>query len=238
MIINLLSSPRNVSTAFMYAFAQRKDTKVIDEPFYGHYLNRVDIEHPGKEEIIEGMESDHVEIVKHISELNLVHKHVFVKNMAHHLFEMDTMFMNDYCNLLFIRNPAQIITSFDKVIENPTLWDIGVKHQLELYESLIANSHIKPIVIDSADLISNPPNFLNILCQKMGISFDENMLSWKQGGIPEDGIWAKYWYSNVHASTGFKQKTSTPINVPKHLQPLLDEAMPYYFELKKHALKA
>ena len=34
MIINLISGPRNVSTALMYSFAQRSDTSVVDEPFY------------------------------------------------------------------------------------------------------------------------------------------------------------------------------------------------------------
>ena len=38
MIINLISGPRNVSTALMYSFAQRNDTNYYDEPFYGYYL--------------------------------------------------------------------------------------------------------------------------------------------------------------------------------------------------------
>ena len=37
-IINLISGPRNLSTALMYSFSRRPDTKVIDEPFYAHYL--------------------------------------------------------------------------------------------------------------------------------------------------------------------------------------------------------
>ena len=36
--ICLWSGPRNVSTALMYSFAQRPDTRVVDEPLYGHYL--------------------------------------------------------------------------------------------------------------------------------------------------------------------------------------------------------
>jgi len=35
--INLWSSPRNVSTALMYSFAQRLDTTVVDEPLYAYY---------------------------------------------------------------------------------------------------------------------------------------------------------------------------------------------------------
>ena len=29
------------------------------------------------------------------------------------------------------------------------------------------------------------------------------MLSWETGGNPADGVWARYWYENVHRSTGF-----------------------------------
>ena len=36
--ICLWSGPRNISTALMYSFAQRDDTRVVDEPLYGHYL--------------------------------------------------------------------------------------------------------------------------------------------------------------------------------------------------------
>ena len=49
--INAWSSPRNISTAFMYSFAQRKDTTVVDEPLYAHYLVNTETEaqHPGTE---------------------------------------------------------------------------------------------------------------------------------------------------------------------------------------------
>ena len=36
------------------------------------------------------------------------------------------------------------------------------------------------------------------LCDFSEIKFHSKMLSWKKGGIAEDGIWAKYWYKNVH----------------------------------------
>jgi hypothetical protein len=236
MIIHLISSPRNVSTAFMYSFAQRTDTKVMDEPFYGHYLNRVPIEHPGKQDIIRSMEIDFDQIVKQISVLHQTHENVFVKNMAHHLFDLNLSFTHTFFNLIFIRNPAQIITSFSKVIEAPTLRDIGIKHQLEQFDTLSKESTHPTIVIDSADLIANPEAFLKKLCNRLNLSFDPHMLGWKSGGIPEDGIWAKHWYKNVHNSTGFNKSGNEEPKVPAHLHALLEEAMPYYLELKKQAV--
>ena len=36
--VALWAGPRNGSTALMYSFAQRADTRVMDEPLFGHFL--------------------------------------------------------------------------------------------------------------------------------------------------------------------------------------------------------
>ena len=64
--ICLWSSPRNISTAMMYSFAQRPDTIVFDEPLYAHYLRVTGIEHPGKEEILASQENDGEKVVRKI----------------------------------------------------------------------------------------------------------------------------------------------------------------------------
>ena len=46
--VHLISTPRNVSTALMYSFAQRTDTRVVDEPFYAYYLERSGADHSGR----------------------------------------------------------------------------------------------------------------------------------------------------------------------------------------------
>ena len=35
----------------------------------------------------------------------------------------------------------------------------------------------------------------------IGIPWDEAMLSWPKGPKPEDGIWAKHWYTRLHRTT-------------------------------------
>src|SRR6476620_4421852 len=64
--ICLWSSPRNISTAMMYSFAQRPDTIVFDEPLYAHYLRVTGIDHPGKEEVIASQEQDGEKVVEQI----------------------------------------------------------------------------------------------------------------------------------------------------------------------------
>ena len=103
-IINLISGPRNLSTALMYSFSQRPDTVVIDEPFYAHYLVTTGIDHPSREETINSMSSNINEILDSIFSKKNV-KILFLKNMAHHHNNMDLFFLKKMTNLFLIRNP-------------------------------------------------------------------------------------------------------------------------------------
>ena len=42
----------------MYAFAQRSDTRVLDEPLYGHYLRVTDAAHPEAHTVLDAMDTD------------------------------------------------------------------------------------------------------------------------------------------------------------------------------------
>lgn len=50
MVINLIATPRSLSTSLMYSFAQRSDTTVIDEPLFGVFLRQSDAYRPSREE--------------------------------------------------------------------------------------------------------------------------------------------------------------------------------------------
>ncbi|MFK7953006.1 MAG: sulfotransferase family protein [Ekhidna sp.] len=234
MIINLISGPRNISTALMYSFSQRVDTKVVDEPFYGYYLNKTNMNHPGADEIMNDMCLSVSKILHQVYELQKEYPNVFLKNMAHHHIDFDWDYLKNFQNVFLIRDPKQLISSFAQVIENPTINDIGLKHEADLFEYCKKNGEHKPIIIDSNDLLSNPEKYLSYLCKELGLSFSNSMTSWKQGAIPEDGIWAQYWYKNVHLTTGFsKQKTSSRPLLPKH-QSLYEEAHHYFEKLSSH----
>jgi hypothetical protein len=236
-VINLISGPRNLSTALMYSFAQREDMIVMDEPFYGYYLKNADRNnpHPSQEEILELMEVRENKIIETINQ-NSLHKNVFVKGMAHHLLSESPLFILDWDNVLLIRHPKKLIASFSKVISNPDLTDIGIKKEAELFLFLQKNGKT-PLVIDSDELLKNPKAYLITICEHLDIPFDEKMLVWQKGGIPEDGIWAKHWYSNVHNSEGFAVQKSSSQALAPHLEPLLKAALPFYDILKSSILK-
>ncbi len=235
-VINLISGPRNLSTAIMYSFAQRKDMTVLDEPFYGYYLNNASLEneHPSQKEILQTMELREEKVVEDINSLSKK-KNVFVKGMAHHYLTETPEFILNWENVILIRHPKKLIASFSKVIHTPTLNDIGIKKASELFLFLKKNGKV-PIVIDSDELLKNPETYLKKLCDVLNIPFSKKMLSWKKGGILEDGIWAKHWYGNVHNSEGFAVQKSSSQPLPEHLDPLLKEALPYYETLKGNIL--
>ena len=115
--------------------------------------------------------------------------------------------------------------------------DTGFDFQIKILEMAAEWGQEIP-VLDSRELLLNPRQVLTTLCERIGIPFAEQMLSWPPGPRPEDGVWAKYWYSNVHKSTGFAPYTAKTDPLPAHLQPLLDECLPYYEQLYQQAIKA
>lgn len=219
----------------MYSFAQRSDTRVVDEPFYGYYLKLTGADHPGKEEIIARMETDQKNIVEAL--LSFHEKPVlFIKNMAHHHIDIEERFYREVVNIFFIRDPMKIISSYAQVRSNPTMNDIGIKKIHELYH-YVKQLGQQPPVIDSGELLKSPKRMLQQVCELIGIPFEESMLSWTAGPKPYDGVWAKYWYENVHRTTGFEPQATSNRQLPEHLLPLYEESLPYYQELFKQSIK-
>ena len=237
-IYNLISSPRNLSTALMYSFAQRTDMKVIDEPFYAYYLKRRPVDHPGSADTLASLPHELADILALINQHAQGSPNIFIKNMAHHLIQMEWDFLLNYHNIFLLRNPKQLIASFAQVIKNPTMEDIGLELQWQLFKRLEAVRGAAPLVLDSGELLKNPEKVLRELCERLGLPFEVGMLKWEAGPIEADGAWAKYWYHNVHQSTGFKRQESSSRPLPEHCEALYEAAYPYYEALFKHAIKA
>lgn len=235
--VSLWSGPRNVSTALMYSFAQRSDTKVVDEPLYAHYLAVSGADHPGRDEVLTSQQKNAEKVIEDVILADYSLPVLFIKNMAHHLIDVETAFLDSLTNVFLIRDPEEMLPSLIHQIAEPGMRDAAYLQQWELFVHLTEKKS-KPVVIDSKQLLLDPKGVLQQLCNKLDISFEENMLEWEAGPISEDGIWAKHWYHAVHKSTGFKPYEPKEENVPGHLQPLLEECREYYKKLYKYAIKA
>jgi hypothetical protein len=161
---------------------------------------------------------------------------LFFKNMTHHLLpNLDKEFMKSMVNVILTRDPVEMLPSFAEVIDNPSMRDVGYKMHLEIVEHL-QKMDLPVIVVDSKSILLNPEKQLKKLCDAIGIPFDSAMLKWQKGPIAEDGVWAQYWYKNIHKSTSFMPYKPKTKSFPEKLKPLLAECQPYYDQLSTMAL--
>lgn len=233
--LSMWSGPRNVSTALMYSFRQRSDTLVVDEPLYGHYLKTTGADHPGDGEVMERMDCDGERVVNEILLGPCECPVHFFKNMAHHLAGLDPRFLSRMTNVLLIRDPREVLPSLAKQLPHPTLRDTGLAEQVEILNVALERGE-EPIVLDAKELLLDPPTVLREACARLGLPFEEAMLHWSAGPKPEDGVWAKHWYANVHASTGFGAYRPKTEPFPHNLRPLLEECAPLYERLRRYAI--
>jgi hypothetical protein len=235
--INLWSGPRNVSTALMYSFAQRSDTRVVDEPLYAHYLRVSGADHPGREEVLAGQESDGAKVVREVILGPCDRPIAFFKQMAHHLVEIDRSFLARTANVILTRDPREMLPSLRENIASPRLADTGYAVQTELLCELRALGQDPP-VLDAREILCDPRGVLSQLCARLGLPFEEGMLSWKPGARPEDGVWARHWYASVHRSSGFQRYEPKTAPFPRELEPLFAECRPHYDALSRAAIRA
>lgn len=220
----------------MYSFRQRSDTTVVDEPLYGHYLSTVDALHPGEAEILASMEQDGQKAVDSMFK-DYPSEITFFKNMAHHLVGLDSSFLAELDNIILTRHPRDMLSSLTKQLKTPVLRDTGLKECVALLDMLLKAGQT-PIVLESQEVLKNPEQVLSKLCKQLNIPFEKSMLSWQAGPKPEDGIWAKHWYDNVHKSTGFMPYKEKNEPLDKRYEPLLEECLPLYERLASYAIKA
>ncbi len=231
--INMWSSPRNLSTAMMYAWRQRSDTTVVDEPIYAHYLRVTGRHHPGTELVMGSQDHDGEAVVRDVILGDYDTPVVFFKQMAKHLVDLDRSFFADCRHVLLTRDPFDMLTSLQVQLPDLTLDDTGFVELVEILESIEALGQ-QPIVVETRRLLEDPSGVLTAMCEAFGLDFDPAMLSWPAGPKPEDGAWAPHWYDGVHKSTGWQPYTPKGVDLASHLEPVLEEAKPYYERLLPH----
>ncbi len=221
----------------MYSFGQRIDTRIIDEPLYAHYLRVTGANHPGRDEVMSVMDTDGDRVMQQILDKRHDRPILFMKQMAHHLVDLNFSFLKKTINVLLIRDPVEMLPSLTIQLPNADIADTGLATQCDLLERLEGFGQ-QLIILDSRELLRNPRAILARLCRTVNIPFDKGMLSWPEGARPEDGVWARHWYHHVHKSTGFAPYRPKTEPFPASLEPLLEKCRPYYQRLYAFALRA
>ena len=233
------SGPRNISTAMMRSFGNRNDSLVCDEPLYAHYLQATQKEHPGQEEVIAAGETDWRKVVAWLTGPIPDGKRLFYqKQMTHHLLpQMDRDWLAKVTNCFLIRHPRDVLTSYIKIVPNPTDEDTGFPQQLEMFNWLRQHLGTTPLVVDSVEVLNEPRHTLGLLCDALSLDFQESMLSWAPGLRPTDGVWAKHWYKEVETTTAFRPYRPKPDQVPDSLSALYGRCLASYESLFEFRLR-
>ena len=229
VLLAMWSGPRNISTALMRSWENRPDCRVVDEPLYAYYLEQTGLDHPGRDEVIAAGDPSWQRVVAELTSPASAPDGVYYqKHMTHHLIpQLPRDWIASLTNVLLIRDPAEVVASYTRSRTNVVAEDIGLVQQSELYDQLGGSTP----VIDSADFLRDPDGYLRWLCDFAGLEFTERMLHWPAGPRESDGVWARYWYDAVLASTGFEPYRPRAVELSGAALAAAERSRPHYERL-------
>lgn len=228
--IAMWSGPRNLSTAMMRSFGSRADTFVSDEPFYGCFLKATGADHPMRDDVIAAMDCDWGSVLDTLKGDAPDGSPIWYgKQMWHHM--TGPIGYDDFAGFthaFLIREPERMIASYLCKRQAAEFEDFGLERQAEFFQRESDRLGHAPPVIDASDVLRDTEPVLSALCGRLGIAWDEAMLTWKPGRRPTDGPWAPHWYGAVEASTGFGPPDDDPVELPDDARRLADRMRPFY----------
>lgn len=234
--IAMWSGPRNISTAMMRSWENRKDSSVVDEPFYAYYLAQTQSPHPMFEEVLASQKQDYNEVAFDLTQTECETELQYQKHMTHHMLNNDFDWAKDLKHCFLIRTPAEVVNSYTNRRGVCSAEDIGIIRQAEIYERLSEITGQDIPVVDSNEVLKDPKTVLSKLCTRLGISFDHNMLSWPAGRRDSDGVWATHWYHSVEESTEFAPFQNKALNLSDEQMKVVEEVMPSFLALQKRKI--
>ena len=245
----LWATPRSTSTAFEWMMRMRGDLACFHEPFgeawyFGEdaCAPRLTPDSPKKPGVSFASVLDKI--------LTTANNHpVFSKDMpqnVEHLWSDE--FLDHFKHSFLIRNPAKVLSSLQRSYEKAedhegfTAKEIGFAEQRRLFD-ILADKHGKaPVVIDSDDLLNDPPALVERYCNAIGIPFMAQALSWKPGERSEV-LWYdgddSIWHQSLKNSDGLKPQNNKIINIedlPVNMQAMYEEFLPHYQYLHQYRL--
>ncbi len=236
--VAMWSGPRNISTAMMRAWENREDCVVSDEPLYAAYLAETGLDHPGRDAVLAAGETDWRRVVDSlIGPVPRGRPVWYQKHMSHHLLPgMDHDWIFELDNVLLIRDPAEVVSSYLKSRATVAPEDIGLLQQGRLFDEIRERTGSAPPVIDAADFLRDPESHLRALCSHLGIAFSPRMLHWPAGPRDSDGVWAPYWYAAVWKSTGFEPWQPRETHLSGGAARVADACRPVYERLREQRM--
>ena len=240
----LWSAPRCCSSIFERTIRELKTVKVIYEPhlkaFYYGPERRTD------DNLFTISDIDPSATFQAANEALLLpyheHQAVFAKN---HAYFIEGMYEDctkgkfaKFKHRFLIRHPSKSIPSMLRGCkecgfpESPT--DNGIKQLYDLFKT-VQEVDPTPVVIDADDLLMNSRELMKQYCTATGLPFEESMLNWTPGVVPDWTEFKHYkeWHGTAMMSTGFMKPTASEAalsttGLPKEIKDAVQQVLPFY----------
>ncbi len=237
-IIALWAVPRSASTALERMWRERRDLRVLHEPFSLSYYFSPD--RPSLRFADRPADPEHrfervLEKVARAAESGPV----LFKDMPHHAEPCaGEGFLARFRNAFLIRHPRLTLASLAQRMPVFTYEETGFPALARFFDRAADLRGAPPPLVDANDLCADPPGIVRALCAALGVPFLEEALTWEPGPQPGWASWER-WHERVARTRGFGPPRD-PAEVPVPDNPCVREMLPrceaIYERLLEHRL--
>jgi Sulfotransferase domain len=238
-VLVLWSAPRSRSTAFFRMMTERGDFTAVHEPF--SYLAEF-----GYAELAGTRVTSAPALLDGLRRL-AARRPVFVKETTGKRYPEvlgDEEFMaRDAVHTFLIRHPRETIASRHPLDPGAGIGKAGFESLFEIFTEAARRGGQDPVVIDAADLMASPAAIVRAYCERVGIAFLPQALTWSPQDRPEWTLSSR-WHAEAAASTGFAPapaaESDPGVDVERDpvLSRYLAHHLPFYADLHARRLTA
>ncbi|HZG64508.1 MAG TPA: hypothetical protein VEY13_13530, partial [Rubrobacteraceae bacterium] len=126
--------------------------------------------------------------------------------------------------------------SFSKLWPDFTFEEAGFEELHRLFGYAVELGQ-EPVVVDAADLSENPGGIVAAYCERIGVSFIPDALTWEPREVPEWEIWDE-WHEDAQKSTGIGKLSREEVELSDDLEEISRRCLPYYEAMYAQRIRA
>ncbi|GIH21316.1 hypothetical protein Raf01_94880 [Rugosimonospora africana] len=151
-------------------------------------------------------------------------------------------FLANTLNTFIIRSPSAVLSSLAPLKPDFTEDEFGFLSTARMWQRVIKELGHPPIVVEGDWFRQNPEGVLRLYCERAGLEFNPQMLSWPDGRLrewaPDEQQSQAKWHSTLeHSNSILPPMRREPMSVDPSRAAMLIRATEVYDELVVHALK-
>jgi sulfate adenylyltransferase len=231
--VALWAVPRSISTAFERVFVERDDFEVLHEPFSASYYYGEDRPSDRFADAEPKAEYRYERVLEDVFRPR--EQRVFVKDMAYHAKKvLSPEFASRFVNTFIVRDPKYVLMSLYKMWPDFTLEETGYEDLYRLFR-YATDAGEDVAVVDAMTFSENPAGVLAAYCEHLEVPFRSGSLTWESRDVRRWENW-EGWHEDAESSTGIEPAERRDPELPKELEGVYEQCLPYYYELAAHAI--